>query len=412
MNKEVIIKKSSVETLNIVGGKVNSVRFTDETQNSVRVYENGMIGVAGALGSCDYKELEKTAEEKLKTQGVPYAYIPGKKIEKEIIRRKAYDSQKLLKAGKSLMNKAVAVCPRFNIAGKMEYGEYSGVYRNSEGSVLGYEGSSVSVGLQLKDKDSSNIMDAFYSATFPLYGKTAADSIVSDLKMFHDAYFAEKKKIKSGEYTVIVDKFDILGLLIKDFVAENYVGGGSILSGKLNEKVFSENLSVFIDRNPSTNYDVAFYDGEGTVMPNFRTPLIKNGAVKNILANKNAAKTYGLPQSGTSMAAYDGVPSIGVQGLYVQPAEITLAELTAEKSAIYISVTSGGDMTTDGVVGLPVMLAFLVEKGKITGRVSEFNANGNIFDILGKDFVGVTKDNVFKAEKDGMIVTKMNLLVD
>ena len=67
-------------------------------------------------------------------------------------------------------------------------------------------------------------------------------------------------------------------------------------------------------------------------------------------------------------------------------------------------------MTNDGVIGLPVMLAFLVENGKISGRVSEFNATGNIFDILGKDFVAVTKDNLFAAAKSGMIVVKADLI--
>ena len=410
MKKEVLIYNSSAESLNIVGGKINSVRFNQETRNTVRVYDDGKIAVVGKLGDADFKEMYDEACKKLNGEGIPYAYLPSKKTVKSIARRKAYSSDKLLKAGKSLMAKAAKECPGFLIGGKMEYAEYSGQYVNSEGSNLSYEGSAVSVGLQLKDKASSNIMDAFYGATFPLYGKTAADAVVTDLKMLHDVFFTEKKPLKNGKYNIIVDSGDLFNLLASSFIAENYVAGGSVLSGKLGQKIFNENLSVYVDRNPSTNYGCAFYDGEGTVMPDYRTPLILNGVLKNVLANKNTAKLYDLPQGGVSGSAYDGVPSIAVTGLYTKPSDITLKELTEDEPAIYIAVSSGGDMTNDGVIGLPVMLAFLVENGKISGRVSEFNATGNIFDILGKDFVAVTKDNLFIAEKSGMIVVKADLI--
>lgn len=410
MKKEVLIYNSSAESLNIVGGKINSVRFNQETRNTVRVYDDGKIAVVGKLGDADFKEMYDEACKKIDGEGIPYAYLPSKKTVKSIARRKAYSSDKLLKAGKSLMAKAAKECPGFLIGGKMEYAEYSGQYVNSEGSNLSYEGSAVSVGLQLKDKASSNIMDAFYGATFPLYGKTAADAVVTDLKMLHDAFFTEKKSLKNGKYNIIVDSGDLFNLLASSFIAENYVAGGSVLSGKLGQKVFNENLSVYVDRNPSTNYGCAFYDGEGTVMPDYRTPLILNGVLRNVLANKNTAKLYDLPQGGVSGSAYDGVPSIAVTGLYTKPSEVTLKELTKDEPAIYIAVSSGGDMTNDGVIGLPVMLAFLVENGKISGRVSEFNATGNIFDILGKDFVAVTKDNLFAAAKSGMIVVKADLI--
>ena len=145
-------------------------------------------------------------------------------------------------------------------------------------------------------------------------------------------------------------------------------------------------------------------------MPDYRTPLILNGVMKNVLANKNTAKLYDLPQCGVSGSTYDGVPSIAVTGLYTKPSDVTLKELTKDEPAIYIAVSSGGDMTNDGIIGLPVMLAFLVENGKISARVSEFNATGSIFDILGKDFVAVSKDNLFTAEKSGMIVVKADLI--
>ena len=64
MNKEYITRKSSELTLNITDGKVDSFREIDESTNTVRVYENGVIGVAGALGEVDMAELEEKAVAK------------------------------------------------------------------------------------------------------------------------------------------------------------------------------------------------------------------------------------------------------------------------------------------------------------------------------------------------------------
>ena len=50
MEKEYLLNKSNEITLNVTDGKVDSYREKDETQSTVRVYDNGTIGVAGALG--------------------------------------------------------------------------------------------------------------------------------------------------------------------------------------------------------------------------------------------------------------------------------------------------------------------------------------------------------------------------
>ena len=97
-------------------------------------------------------------------------------------------------------------------------------------------------------------------------------------------------------------------------------------------------------------------------------------------------------------------------GLFVQSTAANLSELLGDKKAIYVAITSGGDITTEGTLGLPVMLAFLVENGKMVGRVSEFNASGNILDILGKDFVGVSKQDIFAASENEVMVVNMNLI--
>lgn len=56
--KEKIRRSTESITVGIMGGKVSSYRKKQEDTVTVRVYKDGYIGVAGAIGECDEKELE------------------------------------------------------------------------------------------------------------------------------------------------------------------------------------------------------------------------------------------------------------------------------------------------------------------------------------------------------------------
>ena len=410
MEKEYLVNKSNEITLNITDGKVDSYREQDETQATVRVYENGVIGVAGALGDPDFSALEKQATEKL-GDGIPYPCKLNKGVKKSIIRNKPVVSEKqVMRVSKRLAKKLAAACPRFLMNGKTQISRHLGSYKNTQDTELAYENNAFQVFLQVKDKDSSNIADAFYGASLSRYGRVTENKIVNDVKTLHDAFFGEKVTLPNGKYPVIVAPYDVFGHILKDVIAEYYVSGGSLFSGKLGEKIFHENLNVSVDRNPVTNRSASFYDSEGELAPKYRAAIIKDGVFKNVLTSKNTSAMFNLPLSKTAAAPYDGVPSIGLPGLYLKSTAPDLKTLLGAEKAVYISITSGGDVTTEGVVGMPVQLAFLVENGKITARLTDFSASGNIKEMLGDDFVGVSKRDIFDAPEGEVLVTKMELI--
>lgn len=65
MQKEIIKKKTSSLTINVVATKAESLRKVVEDTTTVRVYENGNIGVAGQVGKADVCEVEKQAIDNL-----------------------------------------------------------------------------------------------------------------------------------------------------------------------------------------------------------------------------------------------------------------------------------------------------------------------------------------------------------
>lgn len=76
MNKEYIYKKSSSLSVNVAASKVESLRKVVETTSTVRVYDNGLIGVAGQIGDCDMKKLEAEAIKNLENK-IPYPCVPS-----------------------------------------------------------------------------------------------------------------------------------------------------------------------------------------------------------------------------------------------------------------------------------------------------------------------------------------------
>ena len=53
-------------------------------------------------------------------------------------------------------------------------------------------------------------------------------------------------------------------------------------------------------------------------------------------------------------------------------------------------------MTPEGHFATPVQMAYLLEDGRIKGRLPELNISGDFFDMLGKDYVGTVRDVPFK----------------
>lgn len=411
--KEIIVISEKNDTVNLTDGKVDSFRQVDETRKTVRLYKDGKISVAGGLGDdADLKELEKTAKEELESNGesIPYVCELSKNVKSIIKDKPAVMPEKFLPSAKRLAAKVAKACPEFLVNGKIYTETVEHVYANSAGSDLRFKSSDFGATFILKDRNSSNIMDAAYGANARYYGKSVEDKIVADMVVLRDAFFGKKVTLKNGEYPFIFAPYDILGHLVKDFVAEMYVSNGSLLSGKLNQKVFNEQLSVYVDKNCATNHTASFFDAEGEIAPDYRPKLIENGVLKGLFANKNTAKMFNLPLIKSAAASYDGVPQIGLPGIYLKSTAPDLKSILGKKRAVLVDTTSGGDITPDGKIGLPVQLAFLVENGKIVSRVTDFQVSANVFDLLGKDFLGVSKKGVYSAYESPFIVAKANLI--
>lgn len=403
MKKEFLTTKSGSITLNVTAGRIDSYRRKDETQNTVRVYEDGKIGIAGSLGEANPDKLTAEAAEAL-ANGIPYPCALDTNKGELHTGREIVPQTEFLSSMQRLLDRLAVECPRFAISNKIKLAHFASTYRNSEGADLSASDSYLLLSLIFQNKGAGNLFDCAYGAQTRDYNE---DAVVADCKKMHDAFYTPAD-IEPGEYPVFFIPGDILGTMLNPFVGELYASGASLLSGKLGQKIAAETFTLCDDRNPETNPGTCFFDDEGQVAPDYRQTLIKDGVLTNVLVSKNSSAMFGLPSAATSSSAYDGVPSVGFNGFYVKPTAESITQLAPGK-AVLIGMASGGDMTPDGHFATPVQLAYLVENGEIVGKLPDIGIAGDFFDLIGKDYLGTVQGAFFPSMEASFMACKMQV---
>ena len=387
MDKEFIKETRHSVTLNVTAGRIDSYREIEKTTGTVRVYENGCIGVAGCLGEPDEERLTEQAKEAL-SFGIPYPCALEEALEiEERDEEEILPIPELIPTMQDFLDRLAALCPKFAFSHKITLADHFKEYRNSRGRHLVSAGRSFEIGLIAQNRGSGNLFDTFFVWSGKHFDQ---DAVLAYFKEQYDAYFTPAD-LEPGRYPVVSVSGELYGASMRHFIGDLYAAGASLLSGKLGEKVFSDKLTLRDDLNPKTTDGACFFDAEGCVAEQYRPTLIENGVLKALLTTKKTAELYGLPNSGNADAPYDGVPGIGFHRPYLEPTAKTLSELVPGK-AILMVIASGGDMTPEGHFATPVQMAYLLEDGRIKGRLPELNIGSNFFDMFGRDYIGTVRD--------------------
>lgn len=393
METEFLKQTTRSVTLNVTGGKIDSFREKEETTGTVRAYENGCIGVAGCLGEPEEASLTAKAKEAL-SLGIPYpCKLEGALEQADLREAEILPIPEFIPTMQSFLNQLGERCPRFAFSNKIGLRYQRCEYRNSLGRRLASAGWNMSVNLTIQNRGSGSLFDTYLEWKG---NKFDAEDILSRFQEQYDAFYVPAD-LKPGRYPVLMGSSDLFGTFLQRFICELYAAGASLLSGKLGQKIFSDKLSLRADMNPDTNPGCCFFDDEGCIAPNLRPTLIEKGVLTGLLTTKKSAERYGLPNLGTAVGSYDGVPALGFHRFYADPTAVHLRELVPGK-AVYVVVASGGDTTPEGHFATPVQMAYLMEDGKLVRRLPELNVSGNFFDLLGKDYLGAVHHEPMRSD--------------
>jgi PmbA protein len=415
MTREIIRAESSSIKLGVIDSQIASVRTQTEQQTAVRVIEHGNIGVASACGRADVESLTRLARESL-------VFAIGFDAEPEQDRSLSvshmgdhHDVASLVEVAEQVLASLHDEFPGFVFSHGVEQDRLAWHIESSAGLDLHYERINTQVAFIAKEKGSGNIIDTFVGVAGP---ELNVDGILGEFRT-HLAAYSNTVPAKTGRQRVIFPGLEgmagsgLFQLFRTDLLARTYASGTSLFHGMVGDGLghFNPALHLFESRDPDLAR-VCPFDMEGVVRSPINLDIIRDGQLRSIAANKRDASRYGVPATGTAVGDVAQLPVSGFGCLGATPTAPRLADLIDERGALLVWFVAGGDSTRTGDMALPAQVMLSVDgDGCPIGRVPGATLTGNIFDVFGGDFVGVTEETVDPFGDERFLVTHMDVQV-
>lgn len=411
MNREKYIKRHKQTSINITNTQVDSIRNKDITRIGYRIYDEGCIGIAGAIGNQSDEVLEAQAIANLDLK-IPYTYpLSSKKQMQQNYIEDTTSIAQVLKDVEEIMVVLKEEYPDFIISNKVNIEEVETSLSSDQDLELVHKDRHFEWDLVIREHTSINIFDTGIGGACRKWNKTL---LLNEIKNHLIAY-RNKMTLPEGEKLPIVFMGGDLLLLLSKVMDElnGYKIGSkaSLFTTFMGEQKFNKQFSLYQDHSKDSFLSVfnmePFFDMEGVVHEDFTYPLIEQGKLVSAYTDKKTAAKFNMPLTGAASASYDGVPTLGTPPVTIRSSGKTLKELLEGQLGLVIIMAAGGDYTPEGKFATPVQLAMLTDGEKLLGRVPEFEISGHMYEIFGEDFVGYCADKPF----NGMhaLVANMNI---
>ena len=168
--------------------------------------------------------------------------------------------------------------------------------------------------------------------------------------------------------------------------------GDSPLRGKLGEQVFDPRLSLIDDPLVEGRAASRPIDDEGVVSR--RLSIIDRGRVVGFLSDLAVGARANVPSTGHAWRTPHAQSRVGMTNLRVLPGpenRATLLTMMGKGILIEALDWGAGPNPISGTIALRAPWAYLVEGGRVRGRLEGVVLSGNVFDAL-KDLGGVGND--------------------
>jgi len=192
------------------------------------------------------------------------------------------------------------------------------------------------------------------------------------------------RKVKSCQVPVVFDPRVSRGLLGSLSGAINGAGvarGTSFLKDSLGKRICAPGIRVIDDPHRVRGLRSRPCDGEGVATR--KLALVEDGVLNSWLLDCRSARQLGMKSTGHATRGTASPPSPSASNLYLEPGEITVAEMIGDiPSGFYVTdlFGQGVNMVTGdysrGAAG------FWIEGGEIAFPVSEITVAGNLRDML------------------------------
>lgn len=209
---------------------------------------------------------------------------------------------------------------------------------------------------------------------------------------------ASRARVPSaGKYTVVADP-ELVGLVLHEAFGHAAEGdlvesGGSVLRGKLGERVASEHVTIVDDGSVPGGYTVR-YDDEG--VPKTRTVIVERGVLRSYLHSRETALLLGGEPTGNARAQdFSSIPLVRQTNLYMAPGDWRLDEMIAEaREGLLVSGkgSMGGEVDPGmGTFTFSAGPSYVIRKGELAEMVRGVSMSGLVLETL-RNVEGATRE--------------------
>lgn len=172
--------------------------------------------------------------------------------------------------------------------------------------------------------------------------------------------------------------------------------GISPLLGKVGQKLLANDFTLTDDPWLTGDAGATLYDDEGT--PTARRDLVAGGVVGGFLHDLRSATLGGVVSTGNGRRGRGQAPRMGPHSLCVAPGKMSLTEMlkAAEGGLYVVSVIGGGPGALAGAFSHPVGVGYLIQDGRLAGRVKDVAIAGNVYEVLRDGLAGL-EDRTYKV---------------
>ena len=383
---EVYYQEETSDSLEFSDGKLDKCDSSLSLGIALRVIKNGRMGLAHTRNLLDREALVQqallSAENGVEvdfsfphTQDLPRLelYKPG--IE-------TISKESLIANGNRIIDYIRArVQGQINIG--FGYGTGSGGILNSAGTELSARFSGFSSQSMLVFPGTGSGLFTFKT------GRDLTELQDADLDELIELFRLSQNEIvpPTKKLPVIFAPISLFALLSRFGAASspvNIYNQVSPLCGKLGEKIVSEKISLIRDPFDLDLGSAASFDDEGT--PTRKLALIENGVFSAFPTDLNYASKLKLEPNGCATRhSVESLPLAHAGNLAMAAGAVSLAEMISGiKEGILVQFLmgahSGNVLYGDYSVG--VSTGFMIENGRITGRVTDCQLSGNAYETL------------------------------
>ena len=400
MKKEKYISTTVYSEVKIVENEIVSFNKYDKTSTSFRVYKDGFVGAHFQQGKMTDEEGFEKAEKNLELKR-PYPFELEGGVRELDKRERLLTDLELMKKAKAELAYLRRAHPDFTFSGNFFAQTYFEQQKNSLGMDYQVWDGHNGAGISFKHKDSKDLDDGSFSANFRRGFSSAKFRAMADNYLSNFTKMCELPE----ELIIMMPEWNLNGKLRESLNAEKLALGTSLLSGKIGQKVFSDQLTIYHDVTKKNIWMSTFWDADGITHKGDKLPYIKNGKVLRGYADKRIAAKYGVECTGSAYSNYSDTPMNGWVNLRITPLQKTPKEILNGRLAVLSVQYSGGGFSDTGDYAMPVQMGYLTDGEKILGRVPPFTMRSNLFDMFGKDFIGVSKHT--DIWNKGMLLVRM-----